>query len=603
MRTKVATKPKAMRLLSLFLVFVMLITTQGFTSIAKTVSENEAMETNGDKADPGQLESQSVEAEQDTDNVNAKEDNLAQNWNTELENAGDVSETLPQSDSVSENSVKTGAGTPADPVHNCTKQADGTDTTTWSYVYFGSYPQSEVTDITIISAIDSAILAGSGTTADAGTDVLVNGTKYRRISESDTNYSEYFDEVTNNGYRYFKWDRIKWRVLNNNGSTLFVVADGALDCKDYNDVDTSITWENSTIRSWLNDSFYHTAFSSNEQNAIVAQNVVNDDNSTYGTEGGNNTTDKVYLLSIDEVKNEIYGFCSDYGNWSASRWIQPSNYARARGTFTNIGSSTGINDNCWWWLRSPGYYSNDAAYVNEYGYVYRSGYDVNYSDGAVLPALHINLSSGIWSMTDDGTSGAGNDNQNGNGSTNNNTGENPSPVKVQKLSITAPSKKLAAGKKVKLTLTVTPSNAANKAVTWKSSNKKYATVDKNGKITLKKAGAGKTVTITATAKDGSGKKATIKIKIMKHAVKSIKITAPSKTLKAGKSMKLKTTIKTTGKSVNKTIKWTSSNKKYATVNSKGKVTAKKAGKGKTVTITATATDGSNKKAKVKIKIK
>ena len=90
---------------------------------------------------------------------------------------------------------------------------------------------------------------------------------------------------------------------------------------------------------------------------------------------------------------------------------------------------------------------------------------------------------------------------------------------------------------------------------------------------------------------------------MKHAVKSIKITAPSKTLKAGKSMKLKTTIKTTGKSVNKTIKWTSSNKKYATVNSKGKVTAKKAGKGKTVTITATATDGSNKKAKVKIKIK
>ena len=412
-------------------------------------------------------------------------------------------------------------------------------------------------------------------------------------------------------------------MLNNNGSTLFVVADKGLDCKSYNDEYVNITWENSTLRIWLNNSFYNTAFSANEQSAIIAQNVVNDNNPKYDTDGGKDTTDKVYLLSQDEVTNATYGFCSDYGNWSASRWIQPSNYARARGTFTNIGSSTGINDNCWWWLRSPGYFSNDAAYVNEYGYVYRSGYDVNYSDGAVLPALHINLSSGIWSMTDDGTSGAGNDNQNGNGSTNNNTGENsgentgentgknsgentgenPSPVKVQKLSITAPSKKLAAGKKVKLTLTVTPSNAANKAVTWKSSNKKYATVDKNGKITLKKAGAGKTVTITATAKDGSGKKATIKIKIMKHAVKSIKITAPSKTLKAGKSMKLKTTIKTTGKSVNKTIKWTSSNKKYATVNSKGKVTAKKAGKGKTVTITATATDGSNKKAKVKIKIK
>lgn len=57
------------------------------------------------------------------------------------------------------------------------------------------------------------------------------------------------------------------------------------------------------------------------------------------------------------------------------------------------------------------------------------------------------------------------------------------------------------------------------------------------------------------------------------------------------------------KSINKTLKWQSSNTKYATVNKKGKVTAKKAGKGKTVTITAASTDGSNKKAKVKIKIK
>lgn len=65
----------------------------------------------------------------------------------------------------------------------------------------------------------------------------------------------------------------------------------------------------------------------------------------------------------------------------------------------------------------------------------------------------------------------------------------------------------------------------------------------------------------------------------------------------------KATVSTTGKSVNKTLKWQSSNTKYATVNKKGKVTAQKAGKGKNVTITATSTDGSNKKAKVKIKIK
>lgn len=176
-------------------------------------------------------------------------------------------------------------------------------------------------------------------------------------------------------------------------------------------------------------------------------------------------------------------------------------------------------------------------------------------------------------------------------------------IKVTKLSISGISKKIAAGKKIQLTVKVTPSNATNKAVTWKSNNTKYATVDSKGKVTLKKAGIGKTVTITATAKDGSNKKATYKIKIMKHAVKSVKVTASTKTVKAGKSLTLKATVKTTGKSVNKTLKWTSSNTKYATVTGKGVVKAKKAGKGKTVTITATSTDGTNKKAKIKIKIK
>ena len=176
-------------------------------------------------------------------------------------------------------------------------------------------------------------------------------------------------------------------------------------------------------------------------------------------------------------------------------------------------------------------------------------------------------------------------------------------VKVTDISITAPSKKLAAGKKVKLSAQVTPSNATNSAVTWQTSNTKYATIDQNGKLTLKKAGAGKTVTVTATAVDGSGVKATYKIKIMKHAVKSIKLSATSKSVTAGKSIKLKATIKTTGKKANKTLKWTSSNTKYATVTKSGKVKTKKAGKGKNVKITAQATDGTGKKASIKMKLK
>ncbi len=180
---------------------------------------------------------------------------------------------------------------------------------------------------------------------------------------------------------------------------------------------------------------------------------------------------------------------------------------------------------------------------------------------------------------------------------------NKPPVqKVTKITVSGISKKVAAGRKIQLTASVTPSDAANKAITWTSSNKKYAAVDSKGRVTVKKAGAGKSVTIMAMAADGSGVKATYKIQIQKHAVKSIKLKA-SKTVKAGRALKVKATVKTTGKKVNKTLKWTSSNTKYAKVSAKGVVKAKKAGKNHKVRITASATDGSGKKKSVTIKIK
>lgn len=174
---------------------------------------------------------------------------------------------------------------------------------------------------------------------------------------------------------------------------------------------------------------------------------------------------------------------------------------------------------------------------------------------------------------------------------------------VTGISISAPSKKIAAGKKVALKAKVTPKNATNQGLRWKSGNTKYATVSSKGVVTTKKAGAGKNVTITATATDGSGKKASIKIRIMRHAVTGVQIRRAPKNLAAGKSIKLRTTVRTNGKDANKTLKWTSSNTKYATVTSDGKVKAKKAGKGKVVSITAAATDGSGKKATVRIRIK
>lgn len=174
---------------------------------------------------------------------------------------------------------------------------------------------------------------------------------------------------------------------------------------------------------------------------------------------------------------------------------------------------------------------------------------------------------------------------------------------IESVSLKGISNKIAAGKKIKLSAVVVPADAANQALVWKSSNPKYATVSSNGLVTTKKKGTGKTVTISAATKDGSDIVATYKIKIVKHAVKSVKITAKSKTVKAGKKLSLKAHVKTTGKTANKTLTWTSSNEKYATVSKKGVVKTTKQGKGKTVKITAKATDGTGKKAVVKIKIK
>lgn len=177
-------------------------------------------------------------------------------------------------------------------------------------------------------------------------------------------------------------------------------------------------------------------------------------------------------------------------------------------------------------------------------------------------------------------------------------------VKVKSVKAAAKSYKIAAGKKfdLKKIFTVSPKNADNKRLTYSLSkkDKNYASI-KSGVVTVKKAGAGKTVSVKATAADKSGKSATIKVKIMKHAVTKITIKKKLLTVKAGRKVTLKPVVKTNGKNANKTLEYTSSNQKLATVK-KGVVTTKKGKKGK-VTITIKSTDGTNKSVKVKINIK
>ena len=94
---------------------------------------------------------------------------------------------------------------------------------------------------------------------------------------------------------------IEWIVLDRQGNKTLLLSKYILDCKCYNDVEKDITWENCTLRYWLNNTFYNTVFSSSEKSYIDNTFVINNDNASYNTSGGNNTYDNVFLLSIDEV--------------------------------------------------------------------------------------------------------------------------------------------------------------------------------------------------------------------------------------------------------------------------------------------------------------
>lgn len=201
-------------------------------------------------------------------------------------------------------------------------------------------------------------------------------------------------------------EQIKWRVLSVNGDDVFLLADQNLDCQKYNDTYTDVTWETCTMRSWLNSTFLNKAFNAAEQAAIKDTTVVNEDNPEYGTEGGNNTTDKIYLLSISEVLNPGYGFVSDYSEYAESRQAKNTEYAKEQGAWTS--TSEDYAGNGYWWLRSPGRTSSNASSVDYDGYVIQIGRPVHFDSDVVRPALHLNLSSTpVWSYAGQVTSEGG----------------------------------------------------------------------------------------------------------------------------------------------------------------------------------------------------
>lgn len=165
---------------------------------------------------------------------------------------------------------------------------------------------------------------------------------------------------------------------------------------------------------------------------------------------------------------------------------------------------------------------------------------------------------------------------------------NAATKKPKKIYLKATSTTVDIKGKVKVSVYKTKPSKASKSVKWKSSNKKVATVSKSGYVTGKKKG---TVKITATSKKNKRAKKTIKIKVTNLKTKYVKMSKTSAILFPNDKTTLKATVKGSAGFYNQGVTWKSSNTSVATVNSKGSVTAKKAGK---ATITATEKGGSKK---------
>ena len=162
----------------------------------------------------------------------------------------------------------------------------------------------------------------------------------------------YFGNYRQSGSR--KEPPIKWRVLENANGKLFLLSDQNLDVYWYHKTPADITWADSDIRGWLNDTvngFAGDAFSAGELAAIPQTDVVNDDNPEYGTAGGENTKDQVFLLSIAEATNTAYGFTDNYDATDTRKAMSTAYVGSGGKTGTNYMNGAGNTD--WWWLRSP----------------------------------------------------------------------------------------------------------------------------------------------------------------------------------------------------------------------------------------------------------
>ena len=193
------------------------------------------------------------------------------------------------------------------------------------------------------------------------------------------------DNDTSNGK-----EKIEWLVLAKKDDRLLVVSQYALDCQQYNTSYTKVTWEDCTLREWLNEDFLNAAFLDGEKAMISTVTVPADKNPDFPFKAnpGNDTQDKVFLLSMVEA--------NEYFQSDEERMCAPTAYAKANGAYTSYAfvKTRGGAATCEWLLRSPGRSQHFAAYVVCDGRFASEGSPVShdyYYGCCVRPAMWIDL--------------------------------------------------------------------------------------------------------------------------------------------------------------------------------------------------------------------
>ncbi len=170
---------------------------------------------------------------------------------------------------------------------------------------------------------------------------------------------------------------VEWIVLDIDRNAATLLSKYALDAMPYSGDEPNVSWESCTLRDWLNHHFAEAAFTDDERAMLLSVRVMAGVNPAFPTNPGNDTQDRVYLLSIEEAER-FFGSDRD-------RACDATAYAKARGAATNRA------DTCRWWLRSPGSLSDRAAFILRLGSIFRRGGSVLNDDLGVRPVVVLDL--------------------------------------------------------------------------------------------------------------------------------------------------------------------------------------------------------------------